>query len=160
MVDRDGNPVTRLPGVGEQLDTVDRDGRPVRVVRQRSGVVEIHLDDGAVAELDATTAAAVGAFLAGHFAVVGDTARRVAEAGALLHFDWVRLEPGDFAVDATIAELGVRRRTGISIVAILRRPAPLVDPDPDVALRAGDDLVIACRPDDRDAFVRFVREGR
>ena len=159
MDEHHGSPVQRLPGVGDQFDAVDRAGRRVRIVRQRSGAVEMHAADGAVVEFDTTTAAAVGAFLAGHFAVVGDTARHVAEAGALLHFDWVHLEPGDFAVDATIADLGVRRRTGITIVAILRRPAPLVDPDPDVVLRAGDDLVIACRPDDRDAFVRFVREG-
>ena len=152
-------PIVRLPGVGERIDVTDVAGRPVQVIRRKSGDAEIHAADITV-ELDAASAETVGAFLAGHFLVDSGAARRLADAVGGLRFDWVRVEPGDHAADRTIADLGIRRRTGVSVVAILRRPAPLVDPDPEVAIRAGDELVVVCRPDDRDAFVRFVREGR
>jgi len=152
-------PIVRLPGIGDRLDVADASGRPVQVVRRKSGAVEIHAPTGTV-DLDTDVAETVGAFLAGHFLVDPGAARRLADAVGGLRFDWVRLAPGDHAVDASIATLGIRRRTGVSIVAILRRPAPLVDPDPEVVLQPGDELVIACRPDDRDAFVRFVKDGR
>lgn len=153
-------PIVRLPGIGQRIDVSDAFGRPVQVVRRKSGDVELHAGPGVAVELDAATAVTVGAFLAGHFLVDAGAASRLADAVGGLRFDWVRLEPGDHAVDSSIAALGIRRRTGVSVVAILRRPAPLVDPDPQVVLQPGDELVIVCRPDDRDAFVRFVKEGR
>lgn len=160
MEDETTPPIVRLPGIGTRIDVTDAFDRPVQVVRRKDGAVEIHAGPDATVELDATTAETVGAFLAGHYVVDSGAARRLADAVGGLRFDWVRLEPGDHAVDASIAALGIRRRTGVSIVAILRRPAPLVDPDPQVVLQPGDELVIVCRPDDRDAFVRFVKEGR
>lgn len=153
-------PIVRLPGIGERMDVTDAVGRPVQVIRRKSGATEIHAGPGVTIELDDATTMAVGAFLAGHPVVDVHTARRLVDSVGGLRFDWVRLEPGDHAVDHSIASLGIRRRTGVSIVAILRRPAPLVDPDPEVRLQAGDELVIVCRPDDRAAFARFVKAGR
>jgi len=153
-------PIVRLPGIGTRIDVTDALGRPVQVVRRKSGEVEIHAEPGHAVELDAATAETVGAFLAGHDLVDVGAAQRLADAVGGLRFDWVRLEAGDHAVGASIAALGIRRRTGVSIAAILRRPAPLVDPDPTVVLQPGDELVILCRPDDREPFVRFVKDGR
>lgn len=153
-------PIVRLPGVGTRIDVTDAFGRPVQVVRRKSGAVEIHGGTGGTVELDAAAAETVGAFLAGHYLVDAGAAQRLADAVGGLRFDWVRLEAGDHAVGRSIAALGIRRRTGVSIVAILRRPAPLVDPDPTVALQPGDELVVVCRPDDREPFVRFLRDGR
>ncbi len=42
---------------------------------------------------------------------------------------------------------------------ILRGSQPLVDPDPQARLEVGDDLVVACREDDRAALERFLAEG-
>jgi len=66
---------------------------------------------------------------------------------------------GSWVVGLTIEQVAVRRRTGTSIVAILRGSLPVVDPDPSQRLEAGDELVIVCRPGERAAFERFLVEG-
>ena len=53
----------------------------------------------------------------------------------------------------------MRRRTGVTIVAILRGLLPIVDPDPTVRLEAGDDLVVVCRGEGPAEFERYLVEG-
>lgn len=154
------SPVTsRLPGVGEQLDVTDTLGQPVALIRRRSGHVEVHARGAAPLELDPTTASTVGAFISGHFSLSPDIAERLSDALGGLVIDWVRVRPDDAAVGHTIEALGVRHKTGVSIVAILRGSVPIVAPEPTMRLEARDDLVIACREGDRARFEAFVRGG-
>ncbi|MCU0270825.1 MAG: hypothetical protein MUF83_19575 [Acidimicrobiales bacterium] len=155
----DTSTITRLPGVGERLDVEDVDGRAVLVVRHRDGHVEIHATGGWPVELDPATATSVGAFLSGRFALDPRTAQRLERVAGGLAFDWVRLDGHDRAVGHTIAELAVRQRTGVTIVAVLRGSQPIVAPDPETRLQAGDELVFACRGVDRDGFARFLEVG-
>jgi TrkA domain protein len=101
----------------------------------------------------------VGAFISGHFRLRPETAERLADVLGGLTIDWVRVQAGDAAVGHTIDELAVRQRTGATIVAVLRGSVPLVAPDPSVLLEARDDLVVVCREDDLDRFVRYMVEG-
>ena len=71
----------------------------------------------------------------------------------------MRVDASDAAVGRTIEDLAIRRRTGVTIVAVLRGSHVIVTPDPDLALRAGDELVMACNPADVDGFVRYLDEG-
>jgi len=157
MTDPTSIPVTsRLPGVGEQLDLVDASNIPVRAIRRRSGDVELH-SAGQLIELDAVAASTLGAFISGHFHMSPEIADRLGDVLGGLTIDWLRLEAGDAAVGYTIEELGVRRRTGVTIVAILRGSLPIVAPDPATRLQGRDDLVIAGREADRDRFQAFMR---
>lgn len=150
---------TKLPGVGVRLDVADTDGRPLHVVRRRSGHVELHAD-GDVTELDPVTASTIGAFISGHFTMSPEVAERLGDVLGGLVFDWFRLEPDDAAVGRSIEELAVRRRSGVTIVAILRGSIPIIAPDPSMRFEGGDDLVIACAEKDLDRFARFMAEGR
>jgi K+/H+ antiporter YhaU regulatory subunit KhtT len=47
----------------------------------------------------------------------------------------------------------------VTIVAILRGSLPVVDPDPQQRIEAGDELVVACRADGRAALERYLVEG-
>jgi TrkA domain protein len=147
-----------LPGVGARLEVTDADGAAVQIVRRRSGHVELHSGDHVV-ELDPLTASVVGAFISGHFRLRPETAQRLADVLGGLTIDWVRLGKDDAAVGRTIEELAVRRRTGVTIVAVLRGSVPLVAPDPSVRLEARDDLVVACREEDLEGFVRYMARG-
>lgn len=149
----------RLPGVGDRLDLVDDDGAPLHVVRLRSGAVEIHAGSGPPLGLDPRAAMAAGAFISGHPVVDPVLADRIGDVLGGLRFDWVRLEPGDHAVGRTIDELQVRRRTGVTIVAILRGPVPIVTPDPGLRLDERDELVVACSEADLDAFLAYMAGG-
>jgi TrkA domain protein len=150
----------RLPGIGERLDVLDTSGHMVQIVRRHDGSVSLYTASGDVVELDAATAGQVGAFASGHYLLDPALAERVGDVLGGLVFDWVRLDPGDRAVGRSIAELEVRRRTGITIVAILRGSIPIVAPDPDTRLQAGDDLVIAGSDQDRDDFIEYLARAR
>ncbi len=59
----------------------------------------------------------------------------------------------------TIEALEVRRRTGVTIVAVLRGSVAIVTPDPVLRLEARDELVVACSGRDLDAFEAYLAGG-
>ena len=128
--------IVRLPGVGAQLEVHDVDGKAVRAVRLLDGSVELHPAGAPPVVLGPAAAASLGAFAAGHFLLPPRVRDRVDDVLGGLAFDWVTLPSGAHAVGRTIEELAVRRRTGVTIVAILRGLLPVVDPDRDRAPRS------------------------
>ncbi|MEZ5137486.1 MAG: TrkA C-terminal domain-containing protein [Acidimicrobiales bacterium] len=148
----------RLPGVGHHLDLHDDASRPVHAVRRRDGTLELHAD-GSIVVLDPLSARSLGALASGHLVVRPELLERADRVLGGLELDWIRLAPDAAAVGASIEELAVRRRTGVTIVAILRGSLPLVDPDPSMRLEADDELVVACRAEERSALERFLHEG-
>ncbi len=150
---------TRLPGVGHRLDLLDEDGATVSVIRRKDGTLELH--HGAhVTILGPIEARALGSLASGHLLVRPELLARTAAVLGGLEFDWITVPPGAHAVGRSIEELAIRRRTGVTIVAILRGSLPVVDPDPQQRLAAGDELVVACRTEDRDALERYLVDGR
>lgn len=78
---------------------------------------------------------------------------RGAPAGPALHAEWSRLlegvltqtfllEPASPASGRTIRELALRKRTGVTIVALTRAGKPLPSPAPETQLLPGDVLVL------------------
>jgi TrkA domain protein len=97
----------------------------------------------------------LGAVLAGAYFQPTLTRRIEAVVGGLL-IDWVTLTPDSPAVGHSIADLEVRGRTRMTIVAILRGEEAVVVPEPSEVLEAGDRVVVVGRPEDLDGFVRHV----
>lgn len=151
--------VTRLPGIGAQLEVHDVDGQALRAIRLLDGSVELHPAGGSVVVLDPSAAQSLGAFAAGHFSLPPRVLERIDDVLGGLAFDWVTLPEGAYAVGKSIEELAVRRRTGVTVVAILRGLVPIVDPEPSARLEPGDDLVVACREQDVGAFERYLVDG-
>ena len=73
-----------------------------------------------------------------------------------LLIDWVTLEPASSGAGKTIGELQIRRRTGVTIVAIVRDNQAITVPEPSALLRAGDRLVMLGRRQDSGPFHRLV----
>ncbi|WP_426573465.1 cation:proton antiporter regulatory subunit [Aquihabitans sp. McL0605] len=153
------SPLLPLPGIGHRLDLTDDDGDPVTVVRRRDGTVEIHHRPGAITVLAPTDARALGALASGHFSMPPELIERTADVQGGIAFDWATIPHGAWVVGLTIDQVAVRKRTGTTIVAVLRGSVPIVDPGPGQVLEAGDDLVIVGRPGERAAFERFLVEG-
>ena len=152
---------SRLPGAGHRLDLSDEDGQPLPVVRRKDGTLELHHGTAdRVTILSPAQARALGAFSSGHFSMRPDLIERTADVLGGIVFDWVTVPPGAWVAGLTIEQTAVRRRTGTTIVAILRGSIPIVDPAPSERLEAHDDLVIVCRPNERAEFERFLVEGR
>jgi len=150
----------RLPGIGTQLDLRDDDGRPIAAIRRVDGVVELYAGERALLRLDEVGAQTLGNFLGGHVAVPADLTARLAAVRGGLELDWVRLPAGAHAVGRSVGELQVRRRTGVTIVAVLRGSVPIVDVGSSTVFRAGDELVFTSRREDGEAFLDYVLQGR
>ena len=75
--------------------------------------------------------------------------------GGLL-IDWVTLHEGSPGVGRSIADLEIRRRTRMTVAAIVRDDATLVAPDPSTVLEVGDRLVVIGRPEDLVTFLGTV----
>jgi TrkA domain protein len=154
-----------LPGIGHRYQLRSGDGDRVVVVVHHSGRRDLYVvppggDEPrmAVALTDAQ-ARTLGAILGGAYFKPAVVEEIEAVIGGLL-IDWITLEADALGVGATIAELEIRRRTGITVAAILRDHTPLIAPEPTERLLAGDQLVVIGRQEDLPRFARHVVDRR
>jgi TrkA domain protein len=142
---------TRLPGVGVRHDFQTRGERRVGVIAHRVGHRELIIydehDPDTVAEtvrLDDDDAYTLSELLgASRVTQAVDAIRQSVEGLAL---DWVPIADSWWASGHTIAESQMRRRTGVSIVAIIRGDETIPSPEPRQELHAGDTVVIVGTP--------------
>src|ERR671919_442942 len=156
---------TRLPGVGTKFTlTLDSGGR-LAVILHNDGKREIYFfsrahDDEprAVIELDDDEARQVGAVLGGAYErpkIVEDLEMVFGE----LAIEWVRVPEDSPAIGRTLAECAFRARTGITVIAILREPEPVVGAQPNDRIESGDTLVTVGRLGQYPPFRRLLAEG-
>ena len=136
-----------LPGIGRRYEVQAGKGQRVVLVVHHSGrrdlyVLRRHADEPVCAvELSDDQARRVGAILGGAYfkpAVVEEIQAAIGE----FVVDWVTLAEGAPAIGRSIGELAVRRRTGMTVIAIVRGRRAITSPDPAEPLRAGDRLVV------------------
>jgi TrkA domain protein len=153
-----------LPGIGRRYTLPAAEGARVVVVIHHSGRRDLYAFPAAAA-VDHAPAASIsltddqarrlGAVLGGAYfkpAVVADVETVI---GNLL-IDWVTVRPDSPATDQSIAELEIRRRTRMTVVAILRDGTTVLAPEPDERIRAGDRLVVVGRQEDLGGFLGHV----
>src|SRR5687768_13534243 len=124
-----------LPGIGRRYELPLDGGRRLVIVVHHSGRRDIYVFErgsesprGTV-ELTDDQARRVGAILGGAFfkpAVVEQIESLIGEFAV----DWVPLGSEDRAVGQSIGQLQLRRKTGMSVVAIIRGKQSLTAPDP------------------------------
>lgn len=136
---------THLPGVGVRQDFLCRSGRRVGVITRPSGRRDLLVYDSkdpdavkAEVDLSASESMALAEVLGGP--QVTESIDNLPGFVAGLHVDWLPL-PATF-VSTTIGHLELRRRTGASVVAIIRDGVAQPAPGPDDELRAADTVVV------------------
>jgi TrkA domain protein len=148
-----------LPGIGRRYELSDDSGRPVVVVVHHSGRRDLYVEQAGgtlmCASFTDDQARRLGAILSGALFRPAATARMEALIGGLL-MEWVTVRPDSPGAGRSIAELAIRTRTRMTVVAILRGEVPLVSPDPTEVLQAGDQLVVIGHPDDLPGFIITV----
>lgn len=152
-----------LPGIGRRYEIIAARGQRVALIIHHSGrrdlyVMDRHREDPTcVVELTDDQARRIGAILGGAFfkpAVVEEIERVVGE----FVVDWVALSEDAAAVGRSIADLQVRRRSGMTVIAVVRGKTSITGPDPSEVLAAGDRLVVVGRREDLPKFVDLVME--
>lgn len=150
-----------LPGIGMRYDLHADEGGSLSVVIHHSGRRDVYLiepggdEPRASVTLSDSQARTLGAILSGAYFKPAVVEEIEAVIGSLL-IDWVTLRPDSPGVGRSIADLEIRRRTKITVAAILRGDAPLVAPEPDEVLAAADRLVVVGRQEDLPSFLRHV----
>jgi len=148
-----------LPGIGYRYD-LEVDGGRVSIVIHHSGRRDVYIsEDGrkrpTVVALTDDQARRLGAVLAGAYFRPAVSERIEALVGGLV-IDWMTVRADSPGTGRSIADLAVRRETGMTIVAISRGDEVIVTPEPSEVLAAGDRLVVVGKPDDLGRFTALV----
>src|ERR671932_1652608 len=138
---------TRLPGIGVKYGFRLASGGRVAVLLHNDGERELYFfrneDDDeprVVISLDDDEARQLGAVIGGAYErpkIVEDLEMALGE----LLIEWIAVPDESHAIGRSLAECGFRARTGITIIAILREPEPVVGARPDNVIERGDTLV-------------------
>ena len=152
---------TELPGVGVRQEFDTTTGARLGVLTTRSGRRELLLYDRedpdscrAVVHLDPEDSATLAELLG---------AGRVVDSAAPLQrleglaIDWLTVRADSPLAGNSIGAAAVRKRTGASVVAIVRDGSTNPAPGPDDVISAGDVLVTVGSPEAVDSFMAMLR---
>ena len=150
MSDSDAPPQVReatLPGVGKKYVMPLRAGGNVAIVVRPDGERQLfhfleHEDRPCdVLKVDPDEAQQVANLLGGSMVEAPDLGELQVALGGL-EIEWVPLPDGSDMVGMTLGSSQLRKRTGASVVAILRGDTAVPNPDVDTSFEAGDTLLI------------------
>jgi TrkA domain protein len=141
-----------LPGVGVRYEFSTEDGRRIGVVHHRTGRRELF-----VCEADDTDAAVVNMTLSdedshalsealGGSTLVANLSNLQQQVEGLA-IDWLTVEERSPYATGTIGDARIRTRSGVSVVAVIRRDQTFPSPGPEFALEPGDKLVVVGTPE-------------
>ena len=137
---------TDLPGIGKKYSMRLKEGRDLVLVIYHTGKREIYLleDEEALCVFDLTEEEAreLGFLLAGALYQPVKTEKMELILREVV-MEWVRIETGSNFINKTIAELQIRRTTGVSVIAIDRKGKIIPSPDPyKEKIELGDILIV------------------
>ncbi len=156
---------TRLPGVGTKFTFETDHGGRLAVIQHLDGLREVYFfkrthdeEPCAVIELDDDESRQLGAVLGGAFArpkIVEELEMALGE----LAIEWVAVPDDSPMIGRTVEGCRFRSRAGITILAILREPEPVVGVLPTDIIHKGDTLVTAGKLGAYTEFRRLLVEG-
>jgi TrkA domain protein len=156
---------TRLPGVGVKYAFRTAQGGKLSVIMHNDGQREIYFyrrpDDDeptAVIELHDDEARQLGAIVGGAYErpkIVEELEMALGE----LQIEWIPVPDTSPAIGRTLAECGLRARTGVTVIAILREPEPVSGAQPEDRVQRGDTLVAVGKAGQFAEFRRLLAEG-
>jgi TrkA domain protein len=156
---------TRLPGVGVKYTLRTAQGGKLAVILHVDGQREIYYyerasDDEptAVIELHDDEARQLGAVIGGAYErprIVEELEMALGE----LQIEWIHVPDDSPAIGKTLAECGLRAKTGVTVIAILRDPEPISGAQPGDVIQRGDTLVAVGKAGQFTEFRRLLAEG-
>ncbi len=155
---------TVLPGIGHRHDFATRSGRRIGVVTHRTGRLDLLIYDAndpdtcsESVELTREEADTLAELL-GAPRMVERLAELRRQAEGLVS-EQVPVPADSPYIGRTLADTEARKRTGASIVAVVRRGEVHVSPPPSFRLQAGDGLVVVGTAEGTAALAQLLRDG-
>ena len=148
---------TELPGVGTKHTLDLATGEELVAVEHRGGHWELARIDSdgdttSLCQLQAREAGELGRILSrGEISTEDSRKQMILEEFAL---EWIKLEESSPLVGITLQESGIRARTGINVIAILRGETSIAAPAPETRFEVDDTLVVMGQRDQIDVFLK------
>ena len=156
---------TRLPGVGVKWSMTLVSGTRITVIQHNDGDREIYVhrrasdeDPAAVVELHDDEARQLGAVLGGAYErpkIVEELEMALGE----FQIEWIKVPNGSWVDGRTLSEAGFRKRTGVTVIAILRESDSIAGAQPEVVILQGDTIVVVGKAGQFGAVKRLLAEG-
>lgn len=150
-----------LPGIGLKYEIDGLDGK-IAIVFLDSNDVQIYVlergcDEPCVVTLNPKDAVRLGSILAGAIfesreELVEVAFSALADLRIVVH---TYIAPKSLT-GRTIGELEIRRKTGVTIIAVSREGKNIINPPPSTELREGDVIVVIGERDQIDKFERLI----
>jgi len=142
--------VEDLPGIGRRYDVFGLEGGRLSVlIHRRSGERELsvygpdeELAPTYVIRLSDEQARHLGSILGGAFFKTAPVEELETVLGRLT-IDWLTVPAGSALAGRPIGEMALRRRTGVTVMAIVREHKVLTGPTSEDVVEPGDRLVVA-----------------
>lgn len=156
--------VTPLPGIGVRKDFELASGRRIGVITHRDGHSDLIISkaadpDACAASLPLTTEeAATLSNLLGAPQLVAQLQEDHRELPGIVTRQ-LHIHEGSRFDGAVLGDTGMRTRTGVSVVAVMRAGQVSPSPTPDYVLTGGDILVAVGTVEGLDAAARILRNG-
>jgi TrkA domain protein len=139
---------TKLPGVGVRHDFVTSSGQRIGVIVHRAGDRELLLydDDDPDASRESVRLSGADAHTLGDLLGLATVKERVDQVLRQsiegLTIDWVTILGRSACAGSTIGDTELRRRTGVTLVAVIRDDRTFASPEPEFVLRPQDIAVV------------------
>jgi TrkA domain protein len=155
---------TRLPGVGVKYLLPLHGGDRLSIILHNDGKRELYLfrpgdeEPRAVIALDDGEARQLGAVIGGAYErpkIVEELEMALGE----LQIEWIPVPDTSPWIGKTLAECEFRRKTGVTVIAILREPEPISGAQPQDVVMSGDTLVTVGKAGGYAAFRKMLVEG-
>jgi TrkA domain protein len=139
---------TRLPGVGVKWSMTPASGSRITVIQHNDGDRELYIhrrardeDPAVVLELHDDEARQLGALLGGAYErpkIVEELEMALGE----FQIEWIKVPSGSWVHGRTLADCAFRKRTGVTVIAILRESESIAGAQPDDIILEGDTIVV------------------
>jgi TrkA domain protein len=154
---------TRLPGIGVKYTLDPDEGGRVTIILHNDGKRELYWfrragedEPRAVIRLDDDEARQLGAVIGGAYErpkIVEELEMALGE----LQIEWDEVPDTSPWIAKTLAECGFRAKTGITVIAILRKPEPVTGARPTDVIKHGDTLVTVGKAGQYPEFRRLLK---
>ena len=145
-----------LPGVGKKYVMPLREGGNLAIIVRPDGERQIYhfLEDDDrphdVIKVDEDESQQIAQLMGKTLVAAPDLADLDLVFGAL-EIDWVTLEADSPMVGSTLGDSHLRKRTGASVIAVMRDGRAIPNPAVDLEFREGDTLLVIGSPDQAEA---------
>ncbi|WP_029521197.1 cation:proton antiporter regulatory subunit [Persephonella sp. IF05-L8] len=150
-----------LPGIGKKFSLVTQAGDKLTVIMHITGKREIFVfepDDfdepSCDVVLNEDEANQLGSILMGAY-YRPEQEREKEVLIENLAIEWVKVPPNSPLAGKSIKEADIRRKAGVTVIAIIKKDETIVNPRPEEVISAGDTIVVVGT---REQVENFMRE--